>query len=254
MRRLSISLLFAATAAAPFACTPSPPSGDSPQSSAAESLQGVHIRSVVKVFLKDGTPGYSVAYDYNFPERDSVYIKDLGIVPAKGSFHYVSEESQLEVRENADGKILVQLPLKETVIVASKPPVLGVPDEDAFPDVYQSYMWDSSRSLQERANYVLNKAFRYHPHFEKGVTQLKTTFTPLPESMLAAGTTAQVALLLSFPFDPQSGKYSLHVQSLVMEGRTHSDRYELTSNPAILHSADDFVRGLIAEMKTGKED
>jgi hypothetical protein len=252
MRRLSMLLLFAATAW--LACAQGQSPKDVPSAASPDKPAGVQVKTVVKVFLKDGAPGYSIAYDYDFPERETVYIDHIGVVPAKGSFHYISEGTRLEVRESPDGKILAEVPLRETVIVAAKPPVLGVPDEDAFPNVYQSFIWDSKRSLTERANNVLNKAFHYHPQFEQGVTRLKTTFTPLPPEGLSAGTTAQIALLLSFPFDPESGRYSLHVQSLVMEGRSHSDRFEPTSNPVILHSADDFVRHLVAEMKTGKEE
>jgi len=231
----------------------SPAAGALPQSTIGGNSDNVQVRSVVKVFLKNEAPGYSIAYDYNFPERTSVWVKDLGVVPAKGSFRYVSNGSRLEFRDGPDGKVLASVPLKETVIVAAQPPVLGLPDETSFPEDFQAFTWDSRLSLQERANSVLNKAFRYHPRRDKEVTLLKTTFTPLQAPNVATGITAQIALLLSFPYDADSNKYSLHVQTLVMEGRTHSDKFQPTSNPIILRSADDFVRSLIDQMKAGKE-
>lgn len=212
----------------------------------------VNVKSVVKVYLAKDTPGYSIAYDYDFPGRSSVYIKGLGIVPPKGSFRYLSPDTQLEFRDGPSGEVLTSVPLKETVVVAANPPLLGVPDETAFPAEFQSFIWDSPKSFQERANTVLAKTFRYQPRQNKELTLLKTTFTPLTLKGAPAGVRAQIALLLSFPYDPQTGRYSFHVQSLVMEGRTHSDEFRPTSDPLILHSVDSFLNNIIEEMKTGE--
>jgi hypothetical protein len=108
--------------------------------------------------------------------------------------------------------------------------------------------------LQERAEAVLNKYFHYSPNPEcrKEVAELTTTFTPLELKNVGPGVRARVALLISYPCSPQGGKYSFQIKSLVMEGRTHSDDFRSTSDPAIVRSADSFVQLLIAEMKVGE--
>jgi hypothetical protein len=209
----------------------------------------VDIKSVVKVFTAKDTPGYSIAYEYDFQQRSSVYVEHLGTVPAKGSFRYISTDKQLEFRDGANGEVLATVPLQETVIVAAKPPLMEIPDESQFPGASQTLTWDSPSSLHERANTVLAKFFRYDPRSDKGVVYLRTTFTPLQLKSVPEGVTAQVALLLSFPDQPEAGKYSFRIQSLVREGRTHSDEFRPTSNPEVVHSADLFVSNLIAEMK-----
>ena len=223
-----------------------------PRSDAAPGK--VDVKSVVKVFLAKDTPGYLIVYDYDFPKRDWVYIKGLGTVPAKGSFRYLTTDKQIEVRDKPAGKTLASVPLQETVIVAAKPPLLSTPQLEDFPRDSQSFNWDSPKTLQERAQTVLNTYFHLVPNdeCEKDVAHIRTTFTPLDTKDMPTGVTAQIALLLSFPCSPKTSKYAFQIQSRVMEGRTHSDIFRPTSDPTVVHLADTFVKGLVTAMKTGE--
>jgi len=211
----------------------------------------VNLRSVVKVFLANDTPGYSIAYEYDFPQRRSVYIKGFGTVPAKGSFRYLTPDTQLEFRDSPAGQVLARVPLQQTIIVAAKPPLLPTPEVKDFPDDSQMFVWESPKTLQERADTVLNKYFHLAPNSdcEKGTVFLRTTYTPLELKNSPVGVTAQVALLLSFPCDPASGKYFFQVKSRVMEGRTHSDEFRPTRDPDLVRAADSLIQSLVAEMK-----
>ncbi len=86
------------------------------------------------------------------------------------------------------------------------------------------------------------------------LTYLATTYTPLPLNKKLAddGVFAELALLLSFPYDPASGKYSFHVQYSTKEGRALSDELRQTDNPEILQAANNFVDKIVAAMKAGK--
>ena len=205
----------------------------------------------MKVYLAEGTPGYSISYEYDFPQRRSVFIKGLGTVPAQGSFRYLTRDTQIEFRDGPAGPVLAQVPLQPTVIVAAKPPLLATPEVTDFPADFQMFIWESPKALQERADVVLNKYVHLAPgsECEKGRVNLRTTYTPLELKNAPAGVTAQVALLFLFPCDPAPGKYSFQVKSRVMEGRTHSDEFRPTRNPDIVHAADSFVQSLVAEMK-----
>src|SRR5262245_61677397 len=51
-----------------------------------------------KLFLVDSSRGpiRSVAFSFEFPGMDSVAIKGLGIVPARGAFRYLTLDDKLE--------------------------------------------------------------------------------------------------------------------------------------------------------------
>jgi hypothetical protein len=223
----------------------------SPATKSTSSPAKVDIKNCVRVFVATDRPAYSVSYDYAFPGRTSVLVSGLGEVPASGSFHYLTQGQQLEFRDASSGAVLLQVPLAETIVVAAKPPLNVVPSENDFQAAFRSFTWDSSANLLERANAALGKYFRYLPRQDRGVTFIVTTFTPLQLQNAPKGVLGQVALLVSFPYDPASGKYSFHIQTVVREGRALSDDYRATGDPGIVRAADAFVDGLIAEMKTG---
>lgn len=179
-------------------------------------------------------------------------MEHFGTVPGKGSFGYISTDSQLEFRDRPGGNLLANVPLEETVVLAAKPPLMELPDESQFKGGVWEPTWDSPSSLHERANAVLGKYFRYEPRSDKGVVYLRTTFTPLHLTGVREGVIAKLALLLVFPDQPESDKYPFSIKSLVKEGRSHSDEYRDTSNPAIAEAAKQFVANLVADMKAGK--
>jgi hypothetical protein len=210
----------------------------------------VKLKNVVKVLLTKDKQGYLISYEYNFPQRQWVYIKGIGTVPAKGKFRYLTSDSQLEFRDRLDGEVLVRVPLQETVIVAATPPLLPTPDIKDFPKEALRFDWVSSATLQERAQIVLNKYFRLAQDSDcvNGSINMTTTFAPLEVKNLPPGTTAQIALLLSYPCITNSGKYSFKMTFRAMEGRTHSDDYRQTKDSKIIQAASSFVRDLVSEM------
>jgi hypothetical protein len=228
--------------------------GDRRLASPDSQSGSVLIRTAVKVFLAPDVPGYAIAYEYDFPQRQSVYIKGIGTVPAHGLFRFLTADKELEFRDGPTGRVLKTVPLKETTVVASKPPRLDLPAIDDFPRDFQTFVWDSRNALQERAQIVLGKYFHLATgpdcRNEADMESMRTTFVPLDLKNTVPGATAQVALLVSFPCKPRSDKYSFQVKSRVMEGRTHSDEARSTRNSDILNLSDEFVRKLVAEMRT----
>jgi hypothetical protein len=221
---------------------------NAPKSSS--SAGKVEVKSFVRVFIAPDRPAYSVTYEYAFPGRSSVRVSGLGDVPATGSFHYLTQDKQLEFKDPTSGTLLMQIPLVETIIVAAKPPLNQVPSDNDFPVAFRSFTWNSANNFQERANAVLGKYFRYLPRNDRGVTSIATTFAPLQLQATPKGVLAQVALLISFPYQVTTGEYSFHIQTAVKEGRSLSDDYRETGDPSIVHSADSFVDRLITEMRT----
>lgn len=218
-----------------------------------QSNNSVQVISAVKVMVAKTTPALRVAYRYEFHGKQTVYIRGLGMVAARGEYEYLTRDASLQVRDAPDGAILADVPIKETVVVAAKAPLNYVPPQQEFPAAFRSEVWSSAASLQDRVNAVLRKYFSYMPSDDNKVNYVATTFTPLQVDKLPAGATAQLALLISFPHDAAANRYSFRVHSLVEEGRLLSDDTRPTSNPNIQKSADRFVDQLINEIKMGAE-
>jgi hypothetical protein len=217
------------------------------------AVGSVQVRRVVKVPSgPDAATGYSIDYSYVFPGRDLVHVKNLGIVPGKGSFQYISGERELQFRDAASGEVLQTVPFEETIVAAGNgTSASDIPREWEFPPEFRSFAWTSTSSLQERANVVFNQYFRYWPREYDKKTYLTTTFTPLQWHNPPVGVLGQTALLLSFPFEFTSHGFSFHVQTIVREGRTHSDKYLPTKNASMVVAANRFVDRLFVEMSSG---
>jgi hypothetical protein len=216
----------------------------------ALSEQGsVKVERVAKVFIANGKPALAVSYQYSFPAVTVIHISGLGVVPATGTFRYISGDTNLEFSDVDTGKIIMTQPLLETAIVSAKAPLTEVPNIESFPIAYKAFTWRSQKSLQSIANAVLGNYFRYLPNERDHIVFFETTYAPVPSPGLSSNVLAQVALLLSFPYDSDGEKYSFRVQSILREGRSHSDDFRATDNPQITKAADAFVDGLMAEMQ-----
>jgi hypothetical protein len=214
----------------------------------------VDVVRVVRVRVGENKLAYSIEYRYDFARRDSVYIDHLGTVPPQGSFRYLVMEPVLVFKETADGATLTKVSLTETVLVAAKPPLNRVPSESEFPPAHTAFSWRSALSLQEQANAVLSKYFHYMPCPTGNVQKVNcilTTFAPLSLPDLPEGALGQVALLISFPYDTQSDHFQVYVQTLVREGRSHSDDFRPTSNAVLMKGADGFVAKVLTELQGG---
>jgi hypothetical protein len=58
-------------------------------------------------------PLYKVDFSYEFNERDTIYIDELGVIPAKGHFVYLTHKQKIEFKDSADGSILETIELKK---------------------------------------------------------------------------------------------------------------------------------------------
>jgi hypothetical protein len=214
----------------------------------------VNVETATKIFIASDSAAYLVSFSYHFDNLPNIYIKGLGVVRSKGSFQYISREQELEFCDPTSGALLERVPFQETTVVAAKPPLNEVPPDTAFSAGYRSYTWESPASLQERANAVLAKYFNYQPHENNKLTYLATTYTQLPlnKKLADRGVLAQLALLLSFPYDPAQRKYSFHVQYSAKEGRPLSDELRATNDGEILGAANEFVDKIVAEMRSAE--
>jgi hypothetical protein len=245
--RRSVLAVSAAALVAPVAIAQQ---GVSPTDAPTADKGRVNVKNVAKVLIAKDSPALSVTYEYDFPGRSSVHVGGLGTVPARGAFSYIATDKRLLFTDPTNGNVLADVDLKETVIVAARPPLTQIPSEHDFDTAFRSFIWNSASPFKERANTVLGEYFHYLPRISNDVTFLATTFAPIPLQGVANGVLGQIALLFSFPYDVAASQYAFRVQSLVREGRALSDQFRATTNTAILSSGDRFVDKLVGEMKS----
>lgn len=213
----------------------------------------VKVETVTKIFTGKDTPAYLVGFSYDFGNARQIHIEGLGVVAGKGNFQYITTNQELEFRDASNDALLERVPLREKTVIAARPPLNEIPPEDQF-SAYRSFIWEQGVPLQERANAVLGRYFNYRTYEKDKLTHLATTYTQLPLSkkLTDNGIQAQIALLLSFPYDPATGKYSFRVQPLAKEGRLLSDDLRSTSNAEIVEAGNAFVDKIVKEMKSGR--
>jgi hypothetical protein len=205
----------------------------------------VNVSAVKPVQLRQPTgvvTQYQITYKYEFKERSSVYIKGLGQAAPKGDFKYVFSKLELEFRSSSGGELLALVPLKVTVVAAAPP--VEVPQESDFSQDFFSGIWASHKTFPEQVTQVLQSHSSIRVFAVDNVSEYITRYMPL--TGLTSGTFAEVAVLVSHPFDQAGGRFSYRVRYLGREKRTLTPWRELS--PALRQQAEDFVRRLISEI------
>src|ERR1051325_6976606 len=215
----------------------------------AQGTEAVQVLQVVAVLLPGGIPAHSVHFRYRFTALAAVHIQNLGLAPSEGQFRFLTADDRLVFRDATTKSTLAEIPLVETLITASKPPLQDIAPESEFPEAFRVYQWRGVTHLSVRANAVLNRHFKYKTSQKDGRTVLVTTFTPINANIGNPAILGRIALILSFPFNESGDACDLRVQSLVQEGRVLSDEFRSTSNFALIRAGDKFVESLVASMR-----
>lgn len=205
----------------------------------------VTVSLVKEVRTSQNTTLYEVAYDYEFKERPSVYIKGLGVVQPRGQFRYLTPDSELEFRTAADdGEVITKVKLEVTVSTAGSP-LTDAPDESDFPPDWKGGTWNSSALFPERVTAVLNN---YSSLRVLGIGPINSYVTRyIPLTGLPQNRFAEVAVVVSHPFDPNNRNFSFRVRYLGRERRSGTDWRPLTQE--LRPRADEFVNRLIQEIQ-----
>jgi len=142
------------------------------------AAQGVNKRvkltQATSVFVTQQRKALSIRYEYSFPDRESIHISALGIVPAKGTFAYITEDPELIFSDQSSKTPLATLALKETAAVAAKPPLNRIPNDEEFDPAIRTFRWTSKDSLQQKANAILGMYVSFRPREVGGISQFTT--------------------------------------------------------------------------------
>jgi hypothetical protein len=192
---------------------------------------------------------YRISYDYELAGRNSVFIDNIGEVPARGRFAYFSYDSNLVFRDSRSGRVLASFSLlgaEAWTSVGSRP---DFPDESEFPKTYRSGAWTFASSFQMIANVVLNKSFPsgYRAYSANDLNYIHTTYAALKD--LSPNLLGEIAVLLSQPYDAESKRFYYHIQFVVHEKRIQSGQWRSEISDETRKSAEKFIDGLIAKLE-----
>jgi hypothetical protein len=192
---------------------------------------------------------YKISYSYDFVARRTVFIDNVGLVPARGRLAYFSYDSNIIFRESRAERVLLAVSLLGRDVYTSVGPAPDFPDESDFPKSYRSGVWVFSSSFQIITNDVLNKAFPsgYKAYSANNLNYSQTTFTRLRN--LPVNLVGEIAVLVSHPYDVRNKTFEYHIQFLVREKRIQSAKWRYESSDETRQAAEAFIDNLIQKLE-----
>ena len=192
---------------------------------------------------------YKISYSYDFVARSTVFIDNVGLVPARGRLAYFSYDSNITFRESRVERELLIVSLLGRGVYTSVGPAPDFPDESDFPKSYRSGIWVFSSSFQIVTNDVLNQAFPsgYKAYSANNLNYSQTTFARLRN--LPVNLIGEIAILVSHPYDVRDKKFEYHIQFLVREKRIQSAKWRYESSDETRQAAEVFIDNLIRKLE-----
>lgn len=209
----------------------------------------VKMKRVIAYAAPDNKTVFSVKYSYSFGGRDTVHIRGVGVVPAKGEYSYLTFDKEILFKESQNGPVLATVPVTETLIPMA-PLAVELPKRSDFPSSFRDGQWLGQGSFQENMSRVFDKYFRsgHDASDDNGINYWESTFFNLT-SGVPPTMRCKVAVLISHPYNSGTGGYSFRVQFRAYEKLSHDDWGDMTD--ATRGAVETFITGLIEELKTG---
>lgn len=225
----------------------------SPENQAILGAHRINIHRVVEHVQKGMQPNFEITYDYDFHNRDSVYVPGLGDAPAKGSFSYITRATHLQFLDSAKGHAIATVVLKPTAYAMGSDSV-EIPQIGDFPSLQRTGFWVPSITFPVAAQAVIQKYFPSGYQVQEiGTTNYYITgYRDLDQS--DPQLISQVALMISAgsPLKGEQLEYAIQfiardkprLSSIMRYG---DDRSELT-----VKAASQFISQFLADLKAEK--
>jgi hypothetical protein len=222
------------------------------------AAQGDNYSVKVKSVIARSSPAdnkvvYEINYGYEFKGRDSVYVKGIGIVPAKrDGVSYLTSETELEFRESAGGAVIVSVPLQETIVTQGGG-VTELPQETEFSTAFRTGVWKRPVTFHENASRVIGKyfPFGYVARNKEQVNYYVTTYRNL---VIPGGTLrSQISVMVSQPYDSGANGFTYRVQFVVRDRPRMSTTWRIGEQVSeqTKTAVAEFINNLINELSAG---
>jgi hypothetical protein len=225
---------------------------------AQEPNYSVKVTKVIERTTPENRVVYQISYDYEFKGRTTVYVKGIGVVPAKGQFSYMTSEAQLEFRESMTGPVITTVQLEETIRTQGSDST-EFPEESKFPNFFRSGTWTQPATFPIATVKVIQKYFpsgytaRQTGQVNSFITTYRNLQVPNPNNDVnITNLRSQIALVVSQPYDPSGNGFTYRIQFVARDRPRLSTtwRYGDERNGATITAAQVFVDAVIAELET----
>jgi len=217
---------------------------------AQQVLDRVTMISAVEVPTADGQL-YRVSYEYEFPQRRTVFIDGIGVVSARGQLTYLSSDPVIRFLDGFGGRVLHTARIEDPVRVMGGNSS-DLPRESEFPEAYRQGRWLGHQPFADATISILDRYFPagYRAYRRADRQQFLTMFSTLPP--VSDRVTARVAVLVSSPADASAHDVVFTLQVSAWERRSHSEwRSELTAESEA--AVQKFVTELLAAFQRGSK-
>jgi hypothetical protein len=215
---------------------------------AQSSTARVKVSTLVEVPAPEG-PLYRVTYQYEFPERDTVFIDGIGTMPAHGELTYLLSAKSVRFLDAFGGRLLHTEPLEDPVRLMGGD-TADLPREADFPEAYRQGRWAGTRLFADVVISVLDQYFPrgYRAYRRSDRQNFLTMFATLPP--VSDRVTAAVAVLVSAPADANPNDVVFTLQFQGRERRSHTEwRNELGGDTEA--AVQKFIREVLAALQRG---
>jgi hypothetical protein len=186
---------------------------------------------------------YLIKYSYEFKNRDTIFLRNIGELPSKGKFEHIYEGGTLEFLTNKNGETLCKVELKP-----NKPAAVGgaddTPPDSAFGSLKASPTSAANNSqFFERVTNLLNqKNFTYRISNRDGVVTVTSNYRSLDG--MPSNLRGEMAVQITFPQQNNGNQFSFYIYYHARQKPRRSESWTdlEAGNRGI---ADDFVNDLI---------
>jgi hypothetical protein len=197
-----------------------------------------------------GSDLFQVSYDYDFRGRRTVYIKNLGVMPASGQLSYLTTDPILDFKESADGVSLATVSVEETNISMAA-------DSTELPreaDFSKGLVDGPTMPLENIASAIVEVVQRhfpsgYRPNQVGDVLHYVTTYRTLP--IRNSNLRSQIAVDVSQPYLTVGDRARLRVQVAIRDRPRLSDtwRYGDNRNQSTIEAGNALVAQIVEQLR-----
>jgi len=163
----------------------------------------------------------AIHFHYSFPSKESVFIKNVGLLPATGQVGYLCRCDEIEFSENESAPPFHTVSLLDSIEMMGRFNIM-MPSLQEFPSSYREGRWNKLSSFTLHKLNVLNQ------RFPSGLLSLSidnqpsivTTYSSLEG--LPKRIYGEIALLISDESLKADKKVTFRVKFIVRERRSHT--------------------------------
>ena len=206
--------------------------------------RGPGISIEVTRVVAQGTPQHpisEISFVYKVDNRKTIFIVGPGTVPSEGQFTFLTQSTQLTIRESIDGETIAAVPIRTTFVIAGDTNET-MPTATAFSSFGQNGHWKGvGFRFKSHLDQVLNSAnirYAYCSEQEQCViTVYKTVDFPALH-----GEKGKVAIKVTFDGLEDGAKFRVYMT--VRKKLSHGSWLE-TDDAAVVTAATEFVKNLV---------